>query len=233
MLFFILEGHSLDLMAMWGRMGVPAKLVVVILFIMSMWSLGVMIDRFLAYKAARNQSKEFVGALKQMLGEGKIEESIVVAKRYPKSHLAKVVAAGLNEFLSQSSGGDISGELIESTRRALDRATAITLAELKRGTPILATAGATAPFVGLFGTTLGIINAFAGMSKAENTGIGAVAGGISEALVTTAFGLLVAVPAVWMFNYCTGKIEAFTIEMDNSSSELVDYFIKRRALNRG
>jgi biopolymer transport protein ExbB len=100
-------------------------------------------------------------------------------------------------------------------------------AELKRGVSTLATIGSTAPFVGLFGTVVGIINAFKGISTEKSTGLGAVAGGISEALVTTAVGLFVAIPAVWMFNYFTGRIDAFDVEMGNSSSELIDYFLKR------
>ncbi len=104
---------------------------------------------------------------------------------------------------------------------------------VKRGLGGLATIGSTAPFVGLFGTTVGIINAFQGMARAEGMGIQAVAGGISEALVATAFGLFVAVPAVWMYNYFTSKIESFVVEMDNSASELIDYFLKRRAAKDG
>jgi len=98
---------------------------------------------------------------------------------------------------------------------------------LKRGVSSLATIGSTGPFVGLFGTVFGIMNAFKSISQSKSTGIGAVAGGISEALVTTAFGLFVAVPAVWVFNYFTNRIEAFDVEMGNSSSELIDYFLKR------
>jgi biopolymer transport protein ExbB/biopolymer transport protein TolQ len=122
---------------------------------------------------------------------------------------------------------DISGEEIEASKRALERAEAIVHAELKRGVSTLATIGSTAPFVGLFGTVVGIINAFKGISSEKSTGLGAVAGGISEALVTTAVGLFVAIPAVWMYNYFSGRIEAFDVEMGNSSSELLDYFIKR------
>ena len=81
--------------------------------------------------------------------------------------------------------------------------------------------------MGLFGTVVGIINAFKSIASEKSTGLGAVSGGISEALVTTAVGLFVAIPAVWMFNYFTGRIEAFDVEMGNSSSELVDYFLKR------
>jgi biopolymer transport protein ExbB/biopolymer transport protein TolQ len=109
----------------------------------------------------------------------------------------------------------------------LERASAIVHAEMKRGLSGLATIGSTAPFVGLFGTVVGIINAFQGMSSSATTGLAAVAGGISEALVTTALGLFVAIPAVWMFNFFTSKVEAFDVEMDNSSSELIDYFVKR------
>ncbi len=74
---------------------------------------------------------------------------------------------------------------------------------------------------------VGIINAFKGISTEKSTGLGAVAGGISEALVTTAVGLFVAIPAVWVYNYFTDRIEAFDVEMGNSSSELIDYFLKR------
>ena len=117
--------------------------------------------------------------------------------------------------------------MIESSKRALERAQAITHAELNRGLSGLATIGSTAPFVGLFGTVVGIINAFEGISTEKSTGLGAVAGGISEALVATAIGLFVAIPAVWMFNYFNSKVEAFDVEMDNSSSELIDYFLKK------
>jgi biopolymer transport protein ExbB len=122
---------------------------------------------------------------------------------------------------------EIPGEEIEASRRALERAEAIVHAELKRGVPTLATIGATAPFVGLFGTVVGIINAFHGISTEKSTGLGAVAGGISEALVATAIGLFVAVPAFWAFNAFTSRIEGFDVEMSNSSSELIDYFLKR------
>jgi len=74
----------------------------------------------------------------------------------------------------------------------------------------------------------GILHAFQSMKNAESAGISAVAGGISEALITTALSLIVAVPAVWLFNYFTGKVDSFVVEMDNSASELIDYFLKNR-----
>lgn len=216
-----------DPRGLWNNMGNLAKAVVIVMFIMSAWSIGVMIDRVMAYTAARKQSRQFAPAVAGALREGKLDEAIKIADRYKKSHLAKVVVAGLQEFQAHQSSSDISGEEIDASKRALERSEAIVHAELKRGVSSLATIGSTAPFVGLFGTVVGIINAFRSMAAEKSPGIGAIAGGISEALVTTAIGLFVAVPAVWMYNYFTGKIDAFDVEMGNSSSELIDYFLKK------
>ena len=219
-----------DPVSLWKQMGWPARLVVVALFVMSAWSIGVMIDRWIAFSAARKQSRAFAPAVAGALREGKIDEAIHIAERHKKSHLAKVVTAGLQEFQAHQLSAEIPGEEIEASKRALERAEAIVHAELKRGLSGLATIGSTAPFVGLFGTVVGIINAFKGISTEKSTGLAAVAGGISEALVTTAVGLFVAIPAVWVYNYFIGKIESFDVEMDNSSSELIDYFIKRSSM---
>jgi biopolymer transport protein ExbB len=227
-LMLLQEGApQFDLVHLWTNMGKPAKAVVIILFFMSAWSIGVMIDRYMAFSAARKQSRSFAPAVAGALREGKLDEAIKIADRFKKSHLAKVVVAGLQEFQAHQGSSEISGEEIDASRRALERAEAIVHAELKRGVSALATIGSTAPFVGLFGTVVGIIDAFQTMASQKTPGIGAIAGGISEALVTTAIGLLVAVPAVWAFNYFTGRIDAFDVEMGNSSSELVDYFLKR------
>ncbi len=233
-LAFFQEGGTIgwDPISLWHQMGILAKIVVIILFIMSGWSIGVMIDRWMAFSAARKQSRAFAPQVAGALREGKIEEAIRIAERNKKSHLAKVVTAGLQEFKAHSESSDIPGETIEASKRALERAEAIVHAELKRGLGGLATIGSTAPFVGLFGTVVGILNAFRGISEQKATGLGAVAGGIAEALVTTAIGLFVAIPAVMMFNYLTGRVEAFDVEMDNSSSELIDYFLKRRSAVR-
>src|ERR671926_303256 len=199
-LMFLQEGVSFDPMAMWGQMTWLGKAVVITMFIMSAWSIGVMIDRYIAYNAARKQSRAFAPAVAGALREGKLDEAIKIADRFNKSHLAKVVVAGLQEFKAHQLSTEIPGEDIEASRRALERAEAIVHAELKRGVSSLATIGSTAPFVGLFGTVVGIMNAFKSISTSKSTGIGAVAGGISEALITTAVGLFVAIPAVWMFN---------------------------------
>src|SRR5215471_9534 len=215
-------------MGVWRNMGSVAKVVLAILLIMSIWSIAIMVERYLTFSAARNQSREFAPKVAVSLKGQKIDEAISLSDKYKKSHLAMVVNAGLQEFRAHQLSTEISGEDVDASKRALQRATAIKVAEFKRGLSGLATIGSTAPFVGLFGTVFGIINAFQGMRSAESAGIAAVAGGISEALFTTALGLLVAVPAVWLFNYFTGKVDGFVVEMDNSASELVDYFIKNR-----
>ena len=223
---------SFSVMGLWGNMGWLARCVVILLFIMSIWSLAVIIDRALYFSAARKQSREFAPKVAGALKDGRLDEAIKVADRSKKSHLAEVVTAGLQEFRSFGSGGNITPEQVESSKRALERSEAIVHAKLKRGLGGLATIGSTAPFIGLFGTVVGILNAFQQIATQKTSGIGAVAGGISEALVTTAFGLLVAIPAVMTFNYFSGRVEAFDVEMDNSSSELIDYFIKQSNARR-
>ena len=216
---------SFTVLGLWHSMSWLARAVAIILILESIWSLAVMIDRYMYFRAARKQSREFAPKVAGALKDSKLEEAIKIADRSKKSHLAEVVTSGLQEF--RASAGAITTETIESSSRALDRAEAIVHAKLKRGLAVLATIGATAPFVGLFGTVVGILHAFNQIATQKISGIAAVAGGISEALVTTALGLLVAIPAVMAFNYFTGRVEAFDVEMDNSSSELVDYFIKQ------
>ena len=226
-MFFQEQTVGFSPLDLWHNMGNLARGVVVILFVMSIWSLAVIIDRWLYFSAARKQSREFAPRVAGALKEGKLDEAIKVADRNKKSHLAEVVTAGLQEFRNYGSGGAVTEDQIESSKRALERSEAIVHAKLKRGLSGLATIGSTSPFIGLFGTVVGILNAFQAIATQKTSGIGAVAGGISEALVTTAFGLLVAIPAVMTFNYFTSKVEAFDVEMDNSSSELIDYFIKQ------
>jgi biopolymer transport protein ExbB len=223
----------MDLMEMWHQMGWVAKAIGVILIIMSMISFGVAIERIYTFAQARKQSKLYAPQVAKHLKEGRLKDAIAVSssKNYRYSHLAKVVLAGLQEYqFQQETGGNLSREdLVDTVRRAIQRASALTANDLKKGVASLATIGATAPFVGLLGTVVGIITAFQGIAATGSGGLGAVSAGISEALVETALGLVVAIPAVWFYNYLTGRIEYFNVEMDNSSSELLDYFIKKTA----
>src|SRR5262249_33552256 len=154
------SGHRLNLFDLWNDMGWPARAIAIILLIMSAWSVGVMLDRWLAFSAARKQSRQFAPMVAGALREGKLEEAIRVAERNKKSHLAKGVTAGLQEFRAHQQSEEIPGERLEASRRALERAAAIVHTELERGLSGLATIGSTAPFVGLLGTVIGIIDAF-------------------------------------------------------------------------
>jgi biopolymer transport protein ExbB len=223
----------LDLVHMWNEMGWVAKAIAIILVIMSMISFGVAIERIYTFSQARKQSKLYAPQVAKHLKEGRLKDAIAISssKNYRYSHLAKVVLAGMQEYqFQQETGGNLSREdLVDTVRRAIQRASALTANDLKKGVSSLATIGATAPFVGLLGTVVGIINAFQGIAAAGSGGLAAVSAGISEALVETALGLVVAIPAVWFYNYLSGRIEYFNVEMDNSSSELLDYFIKKTA----
>jgi biopolymer transport protein ExbB len=223
----------MDLMEMWNAMGWVAKAIGVILIIMSMISFGVAIERIYTFTQARKQSKLYAPQVAKHLKDGRLKEAIALSgsKDFRYSHLAKVVLAGLQEYqFQQESGGTLNREdVLDTVRRSIQRATALTASDLKKGVTALATIGSTAPFVGLLGTVIGVINAFVGIGATGTGSIGAVSVGIAEALIETALGLFVAIPAVWFYNYLSNRLEYFNVEMDNSSSELVDYFIKKTA----
>ena len=223
---------SFSLIDMYNTMGPSAKIIVLVLMLMSVYSLSVMIERFLTYRKAKKQSRVYAPKVAKLLKDGKVQEAIKISsgKDVRNSHLAKVLLAGLQEYEYQKeTGGGTRDDMMEAAHRAIERATALNLTDLKRGLSGLATIGATAPFVGLLGTVIGIINAFRGMALTGSGGIGAISAGIAEALVATAVGLFVAIPAVWAFNYLTTRVESFTVEMDNSASELIDYMAKKTA----
>ena len=221
----------MNFIEMWGTMGPVAKGIGVILVIMSMISFGVAIERIYTFTQARKQSKLYAPQVAKHLKEGRLKDAIALSqsKNFRYSHLAKVVLAGLQEYQFQSESGQqlTRDDLLDTVRRAIQRATALTGNDLKKGVSSLATIGSTAPFVGLLGTVVGVISAFQGIAATGSGGIGSVSAGISEALVETALGLVVAIPAVWFYNYLTGRLEYFNVEMDNSSSEMVDYFVKK------
>jgi biopolymer transport protein ExbB/TolQ len=230
---FAQEG-GLNLVDLFSQMGGIAIGVAVVLFIMSFWSVGVSLERIYTYSQARTQSKLYAPQVAKHLKDGRLKEAIALSqsKDFRYSHLAKVVLAGLQEyqFQKESGGAALNREdVLDTVRRSIQRATALTASDLKKGVSTLATIGSTAPFVGLLGTVVGVINAFVGISTTGSGGIGAVSAGIAEALVETALGLFVAIPAVWFYNFLTARLEYFNVEMDNSSSELVDYFIKHTA----
>jgi len=212
---------------LWNEMGFVGKGTVITMVIMSVYSLWVMIERFYVFQKAKNESLKLLGALSNLLTKSDYAAAIEVTKKYKASHLAKVIAAGLLEFeASRRDKRNTDPELaVEAARQGMDRTAMITVAEFKENLGVLATIGATAPFVGLFGTVMGIIRAFQGLGT-PGGGIASVSAGIAEALLTTAGGLLVAIPAVWAYNYFQNRLDRFTVEMSNSGSEMAIYFMK-------
>jgi biopolymer transport protein ExbB/TolQ len=218
---------DMSITALWNSMSWLAKGVVILMFVMSIYSIWVMVERFITFQQAKNQSLKLLGALSNVLTRGDYQQAIDITKKYKQSHLAKVISAGLLEFEAvrrdkKTSDPEVA---IEASRQGMDRTAMITIAELKENLGVLATIGATAPFVGLFGTVIGIIHAFQKMATSGG-GIASVSAGIAEALITTAFGLFVAIPAVWAYNYFQNRVDRFTVEMSNSGSEMAIYFLK-------
>ena len=218
------------LLEMWQAMGPVAKAVAILLIALSIISLYLFIERQLVFRRARAKSKQVAPKLADLLKKGQVKEALTLsAKKENKgSHLARVTAAGIQEFLEGKEANLSTEQQIASAQRGCERASTIFSQELKRGLSTLATIATSAPFIGLFGTIAGIINAFRGMALTGSGGIGAVAGGIAEALVTTAFGIGVAIIALWCYNTLNTKIEVYDAEMANTSSQIVDFFIRKQ-----
>lgn len=216
-----------NMLELWRSMGTLCHGVVIVLAIMFVRSISVTASRALRYRLAREQSLTYIAQTVVPFREGKLEQAIVAAERNKKSHIASVVAAGLLDFQAAPKGMP-EQHVIEGVQRSLERSSAETNEEMKRGLSGLATIAATAPFVGLFGTVIGILNAFRSIDIAHATAIKVIAGSISEALLTTAIGLSVAVPAVWCYNLLTNQMDAFGVEMQNCALELLSYLRARQ-----
>jgi len=213
---------EINLVELWAEMGAPVRAVVVVLTIMAIGCIAVTIDRVILLWRSGSKSKEFAKKAGPLLEQGQFEEAMQLAGAEKGSHLAQFMHTGLKTFLTRQKAGDDREKAAERTRRALER-TGETLSEnLNRGMSVLASTGSTAPFVGLLGTVLGIINAFKLIAKTGSGGIGTIGAAIGEALIVTGYGLVVAIPAVLLFNWLTGRIAHYETGLVNSASELVD-----------
>jgi biopolymer transport protein ExbB len=217
---------QVDLLELWGTMGGFAKGIVYTLAVMSVWSMSILLKKAWDLRRAQSETRKFAPEFSQFLEEDNIGEAINLAERYKKSHVARVLGGALADIRPLIQDGSVTVGDINSAERAVEREMLMTITDTKRGLAVLATTGATAPFVGLLGTTMGIVNAFVAMGKGGGGGISQISSGVAEALITTAFGLLVAIPAVWAYNYFLTKIENLTAEMTYTSKELIDYLIK-------
>lgn len=217
---------NLSLLDLYRTMGPFAKGIVFTLAIMSIYSLSIMIQKWWLIRKAAAETRKFAPEFSQFLEEDNLTEAIRLSESYKKSHVAKVLGSALGEVKPLIADGSVTVADINTAERAVEREMLMEIVSLKRGLGVLATVGATAPFVGLLGTTMGIVNAFTGMAASGSGGLSAISAGVAEALITTAFGLLVAIPAVWAYNYFQTKIDNMTAEMTYTSKEMIDYLIK-------
>lgn len=219
------------LVEMFQAMSVLAKIVSFILIGLSVISIYLLIERTMFYAKAKNLSKAAAPKLSELLKTGQIKEAQVMAskKEYQNSHLALVVKAATTEFLEGKETGLPFEQQLESASRGCDRAASFFNQRLKKGLSVLATIATSSPFIGLFGTISGIINAFKGMAATGSGGIAAVASGIAEALVTTAFGIGVAIIPLWCYNYLSTRTETYDAEMSNMTSQVIDFFVRKQA----
>jgi biopolymer transport protein ExbB/TolQ len=209
-----------------GNVGWFGGGVMLVLALLSILSMAVIVDKHRRFRQAASQSQMFKPQFKKFLHGGEVHELINLVRQHENSHVAQVVAAGILEYDGvRRSGGDPVASL-ELVTSALRDSMSESLIQLKKGLGFLATIGSTAPFIGLFGTVAGIINAFRNIAATGSGGMSVVSGGIAEALVTTALGIFVAIPAVVAFNHFTGKIETFHVEMNRASSQLVNSLFK-------
>ena len=217
---------EMSMMELYQSMGWFAKGIVFTLLGMSAFSFTVLISKWWNMRKAQAETRKFAPEFSQFLEEDNLGEAIKLAEGYKKSHVARVLGGALAEIRPLIQDGSVTVADINSAERAVEREMLMTVVDLKRGLGVLATVGATSPFVGLLGTTMGIVNSFTGMATSGAGGISAIAAGVAEALITTAIGIGVAIPAVWAYNYFQTKIDNLTAEMTYTSKEMIDYLIK-------
>ena len=209
-----------------GHVGLFGGAVMCCLALLSVFSVAMIVDKHRRFRLASRQSENFKPEFKKFLHGGDVQNLIEAAGQHQNSHVAQVVSAGIAEYEAVSQNGGDPTASLDLVTSALRDSISETLIQLKRGLGFLATIGSTAPFVGLFGTVVGIINAFRSIAATGSGGMSVVSGGIAEALVSTALGIFVAIPAVVAFNHFTGKMETFHVEMNRAASQLVNRLFK-------
>ena len=209
-----------------GNVGLFGLMVMACLALLSIYSVGVILDKQRRFRAATRQSVTFRPEFGKSIRAGEMKAAIETARRNQSSYVAQVVSAGLVEYDGAKQVGADPATSLELVTSALEHSKIEAMIEMRRGLGVLATIGSTAPFIGLFGTVIGIINAFRGIAATGSGGMAAVSGGIAEALVATALGIFVAIPAVVAFNHFTGTLERFQVEINQASNELVNVLFK-------
>lgn len=232
-----------SLLGLWGQMGAVAKTVVVILLGMSMYAIGIALERFLTFRRSWQRSLSYLAALQPLVGaDPRLEEAVALERQFLDAPIARVLGPAVTEFvegveqLGPSRTDPIEIELlVNGISRSMERGKKREVAALQRGLSVLATISSSAPFVGLFGTVFGIITAFQQMadpSKGGGGGLASVSAGIAEALLTTAVGLAVAIASVWFYNFFVARLDSFGVLVDDTSGELSDKLLRTTRTRR-
>lgn len=215
-------------MGLWEHMGYFAKGIVITLILMSVASFSIAAAKWNRFRKMATATRAFAGPFSEALGQGRIKDALALAEENSKSHVALVLGESLREVAPLLDDPRLSGSAITSIERSIEREQILLANDLKAGMGLMATVASTAPFVGLLGTTWGVITAFQGMASAGG-GLEAISAGIAEALITTAIGLIVAITAVWLYNYFTSRVETLFTELAYAGRELVDWLMTRQA----
>ncbi len=213
---------NINLLELWSEMGIPVRVVVIVLTLQAVASLAVAVDRLILLFRSRGASTAFAASAAKPLEDGDYEKVLELASKAQGSHLALVMFAGIKVFLDRKKAGDATERAAELARRAVERKGESLATSLHKGMGVLASTGSTAPFVGLLGTVLGIINAFQLIAASGSGGIGTIGSAIGEALIVTGYGLCVAIPTVLGFNFLSGRIAQYEQGLTNAGSELTD-----------
>jgi biopolymer transport protein ExbB/biopolymer transport protein TolQ len=220
---------QVTLAEMYAHMGYFAKGIVITLLLMSVYVATITVRKLIQLSRARKATLKFSKPFSDALQSEDFSKAEQLVNQHPNSHLASAFRRVFPSLTFHSADQALSAVEVASVQRVIDLNTLEQLAKFRRGLGVLATVGATAPFVGLLGTTMGVVKAFQGMGAAGSSGFGAIAAGIAEALITTAFGLLVAIPAVWLYNYFINRIDYVSMEITYATKEFMDFLLKYEA----
>ncbi|MEZ4365897.1 MAG: MotA/TolQ/ExbB proton channel family protein [Kofleriaceae bacterium] len=220
-----------DVGHIWGEMNLAVKIITIVMLSLSVLSFYVIVERMLTFGKANAQSAQYVQILAERLRTHEVGQALAAAKQMPKSPVATVMASGLDAFikgreaLEKGGPSDVGNfDVVDSVNRALDRVKERETSTVRKGLPILATVASSAPFIGLLGTVLGILDSFGLIQQGKS--IGELSGKIGEALISTAIGLAVAIIAAIAFNFFTTKVERMVVDMNDISSEFIDYVLR-------
>ncbi len=216
---------GISLIELWGTMGWFAKGIVYVLFAMSLFAVTVSLQRWWDLRKSRRETVKFTPKLAQALEQQDMAAAQAAVEKHRASHLASAYKGVFVSLRSHVADGSLSAVEVAAAQRAVELNKLEQVARFRRGLGVLATVGSTAPFVGLLGTTMGVVNAFVGMADMGTGGLTAISAGIAEALITTAFGLLVAIPAVWFYNYFTNRVELVSMEIDYGNKEFLNFLL--------